>query len=62
MDINISQPYLQAHCQSHTSPSTDQSFVKKLAKPTQSKIELKKISSLLKIKNTQPHNPTQQRQ
>jgi hypothetical protein len=28
-------PYLQAHCQSRTSPSTNQSFVKELAKPTQ---------------------------
>ncbi len=40
----MSQRYLQAHCQSRTSPSTDQSFVKELAKPTQRKIELKKIS------------------
>ena len=31
------QPILQAHCQSHTNPSTDQSFVKELAKPTQEK-------------------------
>jgi len=28
---------LQAHCQSHTSPSADQSFVKELAKPTPEK-------------------------
>jgi len=32
---------LQAHCQSRTSPSTDQSFVKELAKPTQEKLFLK---------------------
>ena len=37
----VSPRILQAHCQSHTSPSTDQSFVKELAKPTQRKIELK---------------------
>ena len=34
---------LQAHCQSRTSPSTDQSFVKELAKPTQDKIVFKKF-------------------
>ena len=45
MDTNISQPYLQAHFQRHTSPSTAQSFVKKLAKTTQRKIEIKKIYS-----------------
>jgi hypothetical protein len=39
--INKSPRYLQAHCQSRTSPSTDQSFVKELAKPTQDKIVLK---------------------
>ena len=38
------QPILQAHRQSHTSPSTDQSFVKELAKPTQDKIVFKKFS------------------
>jgi hypothetical protein len=32
---NISPRYLQAHCQSRTSPSYNQSFVKELAKPTQ---------------------------
>ena len=32
-----SQRILQAHCQSRTSPGTDQSFVKELAKPTQEK-------------------------
>jgi hypothetical protein len=43
---------LQAHCQSRTSPSTDQSFVKELAKPTQDKIVFKKFPTLLKkIKN-----------
>jgi hypothetical protein len=31
----ITQPYLQAHCQSHTSQRFNQSFVKELAKPTQ---------------------------
>jgi UDP-glucuronate 4-epimerase len=35
--VSKNQPILQAHCQSHTSPSTDQSFVKELAKPTQEK-------------------------
>jgi len=34
----LSEPnILQAHCQSRTNPSTDQSFVKELAKPTQEK-------------------------
>jgi len=33
---------LQAHCQSRTSPSTVQSFVKELAKPTQEKRNFKK--------------------
>jgi len=28
-------PYLQAHCQSHTSHRQNQSFVKELAKPAQ---------------------------
>ncbi len=40
----MSQRYLQAHCQSPTSQPTRQRFVKELAKPTQRKIELKKIS------------------
>jgi len=31
----MSQPYLQAHCQSHTSQRYNQSFVKELAKSTQ---------------------------
>jgi hypothetical protein len=31
----ISQPYLQAHCQSPTTKRSDQSFVKELAKPAQ---------------------------
>jgi hypothetical protein len=49
---NTSPRYLQAHCQSRTSPSTDQSFVKELAKPTQDKIVFKKFPTLLKkIKN-----------
>jgi len=33
-----SQRILQAHCQSPTSPRTDQSFVKELAKPTREEI------------------------
>jgi len=37
------QPYLQAHCQSHTSQRYNQSFVKELAKPTQ--IEFQNIFS-----------------
>ena len=50
---------LQAHCQSRTSPSTDQSFVKELAKPTQDKIVFKKFHNpSKKIKNT-TQNPTQ---
>jgi citrate lyase synthetase len=40
----ISQRILQEHCQSPTSQRYNQSFVKELAKPTQGKIELKKIS------------------
>jgi len=47
---------LQAHCQSRTSPSTDQSFVKELAKPTQEKIVLKKFPNpSKKIKNSTHH-------
>jgi len=41
----MSHRILQAHCQSPTSQPARQSFVKELAKPTQRKIELKKISS-----------------
>ncbi|MDP2087812.1 MAG: hypothetical protein Q8J84_00245 [Flavobacteriaceae bacterium] len=48
--FEISQRILQAHCQSHTSQRYNQSFVKELAKPTQGKIELKKISSPSKNK------------
>ncbi len=44
----ISPRYLQAHCQSRTSPSSDQSFVKELAKPTQEKLFLKNFPSLQK--------------
>ena len=40
----MSQRILQAHCQSPTSHPARQSFVKELAKPTQRKIEFKKIS------------------
>jgi hypothetical protein len=39
---------LQAHCQSRTSPNTDQSFVKELAKPTQEKLFLKNFPTLQK--------------
>ena len=42
---------------SRTSPSSDQSLQKSFRLSNADKIELKKISSLLKIKNTQPHNP-----
>jgi hypothetical protein len=56
---NISPRILQAHCQSPASPSTDQSFVKELAKPTQDKIVFKKFPDpSKKIKNA-THNPTQ---
>ena len=57
----VSPRILQAHCQSHTIPSTDQSFVKELAKPTQRKIELKKISlpsQNKKYATTQPDTTT----
>ena len=61
MDILTNNPrILQAHCQSHTSQHAVQSFVKELAKPTQDKIVFKKFPTLLKIKNTRPHNPTRQ--
>jgi hypothetical protein len=49
---------LQAHCQSRTRPSTDQSFAKELAKPTQDKIVLKKIPTLQKKTHTR-HSMTQ---
>jgi len=50
--MKISPRILQAHCQSRTSPSTDQSFVKELAKPTQQKLFLKNFPTLQKkIKN-----------
>ena len=49
---------MQAHCQSRRSPSTDQSFVKELAKPTQDKIVFKKFPDpSKKIKNA-TRNPT----
>ena len=51
------QPILQAHCQSRSRPSTDQSFVKELAMPTQKKIIFKNSRPFKKIKNT-THNPT----
>lgn len=42
-----SQPYLQAHCQSHTSQGSNQSFIKELVKPT-----------LKKEKKIKHENPT----
>jgi len=39
------QRILQAHCQSPTSQRSDQSFVKELAKPTQTKLYLKKSNA-----------------
>ena len=47
---------------SRTSPSTDQSLQKSFHLSHADKIELKKSPPLQKIKNTQPHNPTRQRQ
>ncbi len=35
--VSKNKSILQAHCQSHTRPTTDQSFVKELAKPKQKK-------------------------
>ena len=56
---SYSQRLLQAHCHSPTSPSTDQSYVKELAKPTQEKLFFLKIPQpFKKIKNA-THNPTQ---
>ena len=50
MDIlTNSQRILQALCQSPTSQSTDQSFVKELAKPTQVKIVFKKFPTIQKM-------------
>ena len=47
---------------SRTSPSTDQSLQKSFHLSHADKIELKKYPPHLKIKNTQPHRPTRQRQ
>lgn len=47
---------------SRTSPSTGQSLQKSFHLSHPNKIELKKFPSLLKIKNTQRHEPTRQRQ
>ena len=57
----ISPRHLQAHCQSRTSPSADQSFVKELAKPTQEKLFLKNFPTLQKNKkrNAQPDTDRQ---
>jgi hypothetical protein len=53
----MSQPNLQAHCQSHTSQRFNQSFVKELAKPAQEeniKIFLPRLKEKkLKHANTQ---------
>jgi hypothetical protein len=57
MYLNKAQRILQAHCQSHTSPSADQSFVKELANPTQEKLYLNIFQPFKKIKNA-THNPT----
>jgi hypothetical protein len=43
---------LQAHCQSPACPSTIQSFVKELAKPTQEKLFLKNVPTLQKNKKS----------
>lgn len=43
--------------QSSTSPSTDQSFIKELAKPTQEKIVLKYLSTLKKNRKSKAENP-----
>jgi len=45
---------------SRTSPSTDQSLQKSFHLSNTDKIESKKSPPLLKIKNTQPHNPKRQ--
>ncbi|OQB63812.1 MAG: hypothetical protein BWX95_00843 [Bacteroidetes bacterium ADurb.Bin141] len=54
LDTSYSPRILQAHCQSPASPSTNLSFVKELAKPTQDKIVFKKISRPFK-KNKKRH-------
>jgi hypothetical protein len=48
---------LQAHCQSPTSQSSNQSFIKELAKPTQEKLFLKNFPTLQKNKNTPTQSP-----
>lgn len=52
---------MQAHCQSPTSQRSNQSFVKELAKPTQSKIVFKNFPTLQKNKkcNAQPDTDRQ---
>jgi hypothetical protein len=49
---------LQAHCQSHTSPNTDQIFDKELAKPTQKKLFLKNLPTLEKNKKRNAQSNT----
>jgi len=49
----MSQPYLQAHCQSPTSQRYNQSFVKELAKSTQEnnfKIFLPRLNEKIKTR------------
>jgi len=55
------QRILQAHCQSPTSQRSDLSFVKELAKPTQTKLYLKKLQRFKKNKKriTQPDTDQQ---
>ena len=54
----MSQPILQAHCQSRTSPPARQSFVKELAKPTQEKLFLNNFPTLQKNKKRHPQPDT----
>ena len=51
---------MQAHCQSRTNPSTDLSFVKELAKPTQRKRNFKKCPTARQktMKNLETIRPT----
>ncbi len=56
----ISPRHLQAHCQSRTSPSADQSFVKELAKPPQEKRNFKKCATARQktMRETTTNRPT----
>ncbi len=62
LDTSYSPRILQAHCQSPASPSTNLSFVKELAKPTQDKIGFKKSSRPLKKKKKRHPQPDTNRQ